>query len=244
MILLRTAAVILVVWGLGAFRDPRTRSLVYILPIPMTVVLVASGGRTYPQQVLGVLLVAVFFFVAQAVQRRTGRTTVTLAAGLVTYLAAAALLRHLPSPGLPTALVATLAGLALLITAQRSTEGTSPALPQSLREWRRFVVIAVTAVAATALGGLLGSLVVTFPYSGIPLVVDARHHLRPIARNVTRNCLALTAFFTAAITVQDHLPFPVTLLAAWTAFAITAAGVAAATRIAHAAALHEGPVGP
>jgi hypothetical protein len=109
-------AVALVVWSISLIRPVRVRALVYSLPVPMSLVLLAGPVRVDGTQVVGVLLL-VAFFAATAVLHARLRwpvvpAVVTAAAG---YVAAAwALPPHLPM--LPCLLAVTalwLAGLRL-----------------------------------------------------------------------------------------------------------------------------------
>ena len=58
-------------------------------------------------------------------------------------------------------------------------------------------VLALGALLMVGLGQLLQGMVVTFPYSGVLVVVETRRDLVEFRAHFARNSLALLAFFTA-----------------------------------------------
>ncbi|MFI7284751.1 hypothetical protein ACIBOV_31300 [Micromonospora chersina] len=95
----------------------------------------------------------------------------------------------------------------------------------------KLAVIFAGALLTGLLGGLLRGMVVTFPYSGVLVAVEARRQLAEFSRHFTRNSLALVGFLAGHHYLEGASP-AVALAAGWAAFAV----VAAALHLPHRAA--------
>ncbi|MEU1590344.1 hypothetical protein [Micromonospora sp. NPDC005710] len=225
-----------VVWAVSVIRSVRLRALVYSLPLPMTLALVTTGHRVEGPQVLGVLGLNLFFVVV-AVTHRRWRWPILLAdvAGIAGYVALSAGLLAVDIP-FEVALAGTLvlwlvAVLWLRRRARRRVAPTEEVAPEAvpgtqtrpdgLPALLKLVVIFVGAVLTQLLGAVLRGMVVTFPYSGVLVAVEARRQLAEFSRHFARNSLALVGFLTAYHYLQD-VSSAVALGAAWAAFAVVA----------------------
>lgn len=88
----------------------------------------------------------------------------------------------------------------------------------------KLVVIFVGAVLTGLLGELLRGMVVTFPYSGVLVAVEARRQLADFGRHFARDSLALVGFLAGYHYLQDVSP-AVALAAGWVAFGLLAAAL-------------------
>ncbi|MCM0679043.1 hypothetical protein NCC78_30890, partial [Micromonospora phytophila] len=223
-----------VVWAVSLIRSVRLRAFVYSLPLPMTLALVTTGHRVDGAQLLGVLGLNLFFVTVALTHRRL-RWPILLAdvAGIAAYVALSAGLLALPVPFEP-ALAGTVALwlLAMLALRRRARTvaaadpppgGAEPvdARRDSLPAPAKLLVIFVGAVLTGLLGQLLRGMVVTFPYSGVLVAVEARRQLVEFSRHFARNSLALVGFLTGYHYLQDVSP-AVALAAGWGAFALLA----------------------
>ncbi|MET8463732.1 hypothetical protein, partial [Micromonospora zamorensis] len=228
-----------VVWAVSVIRSVRLRALVYSLPLPMTLVLVSTdNNRVEGAQLLGVLGLNLFF-VTVAVTHHRLRWPILLAdaAGIAVYVALSAGLLAVVIPfevALAITLVLWLAAMLLLRRRARlNTVADDPAAavetsnggrPDGLPPLLKLVVIFVGAILTALLGAVLRGMVVTFPYSGVLVAVEARHQLREFSRHFARNSLALVGFLTAYHYLQD-VSSALALGAGWAAFAAVAAAL-------------------
>ncbi|MFI7609057.1 hypothetical protein ACIBTV_28620 [Micromonospora sp. NPDC049366] len=220
-----------VVWAISVIRSVRLRALVYSLPLPMTLALVSTGHPVDGAQLLGVLGLNLFF-VTVAVTHQRLRWPILIAdgAGIAVYVALSAGLLAVPVP-----FEGALAGMlmlwsaAMLVLRRRARSGVETAGADGSTDARRdglpallkLVVIFVGALLTGLLGGLLRGMVVTFPYSGVLVAIEARRQLADFSRHFARNSLALVGFLTAYHYLQDVSP-AVALGGGWVAFALVA----------------------
>ncbi|WP_433310338.1 hypothetical protein ACQP0U_22425 [Micromonospora sp. CA-269861] len=238
-----------VVWAVSVIRSVRLRALVYSLPLPMTLALLTTDYRVDGAQVLGVLGLNLFF-VTVAVTHQRWRWPILLAdgAGIAVYVALSAGLLAVDVPfeaALAGTLVLWLAAILWLRRRARSRAvvADEPATavaaderaasagevvaavetrPDGLPALLKLVVIFVGAILTQLLGAVLRGMVVTFPYSGVLVAVEARRQLGEFSRHFARNSLALVGFLTAYHYLQD-VSSAVALGAGWAAFAVVAA---------------------
>jgi hypothetical protein len=222
MTLLTGLVVTLVVWAVSLVRSVPLRALVYSLPVPITLVLVTTRIPVDARHLVGVVLLNVF--VAAVAWLHHGlRWPILLAdlAGVAVYVAGSwALLRSGPLPFVPV-LVATV-GLWLLLAALRPPRPAAGAAGRhAVPRLGKLLVLAAGALLMVGLGGLLAGMVVTFPYSGVLVVVETRRDLVEFRAHFARNSLALLAFFAAYFVVQG-VSRVAAVVVAWAAFACCA----------------------
>ncbi|MGW5669285.1 hypothetical protein [Micromonospora sp. NPDC003776] len=223
-----------VVWAVSLIQSVRVRAFIYSLPLPMTLALVATGHRVNGAQLLGVLGLNLFFLTV-AVTHRRWRWPILLAdlAGVAAYVALSVGLRAVPPP-FEVALAGTVAlwAVAMALLGRRPpTAPVSAAAAQPPAERRgglaapvKLAVILVGAVLTGLLGELLRGMVVTFPYAGVLVAVEARRQLVDFTRHFARNSLALVGFLAGYHYLQDVSP-GAALAAGWAAFGLLAAAL-------------------
>ncbi|WP_091320952.1 hypothetical protein [Micromonospora chersina] len=219
-----------VVWAVSVLRSVRLRAFVYSLPLPMTLALVTTGHPVAGAQLLGVVGLNLFFLTVAVTHRRL-RWPILLAdlAGVAVYVALSAGALAAPVP-FEAALAGTAAlwALAMVLLRRRSAAAPPPRPADTRRDGLtapvKLVVIFAGALLTGLLGGLLRGMVVTFPYSGVLVAVEARHQLPEFSRHFARNSLALVAFLTGHHYLQGTSP-ALALAAGWAAFALVAAAL-------------------
>jgi hypothetical protein len=215
--------VALIVWAISLVDSARLRAFVYSLPIPMTLVLLLRPVAVDGAQVLGIVLLTLFFgLVALLHHRYRWNILLADAAGVAFYVTAGAgLARAGGWPLGPTMVVVvvawTVANIATMLHSRRS-DARLTTMDGVVRSTEANLAIALAGSLVTAgLGRALGGLVVTFPYAGVLVAVQSRADLPQFARHFLRNSLSLVVFVAAFAQVQ-HLARGVAIAGAWAAF--------------------------
>ncbi|MEW2329973.1 hypothetical protein AB0880_19415 [Micromonospora chersina] len=219
-----------VVWAVSVLRSVRLRAFVYSLPLPMTLALVTTGHPVEGAQLLGVVGLNLFFLTVAVTHRRL-RWPILLAdlAGIAVYVALSAGVLAVPVP-FEAALAGTVAlwALAMVLLRRRPAAAPPPGPADARRDGLaapvKLVVIFVGALLSGLLGGLLRGMVVTFPYSGVLVAVEARRQLAEFSRHFARNSLALIGFLAGHHYLEDTSP-ALALATGWAAFALVAAAL-------------------
>lgn len=214
-------AIAVVVWSISMLRSVPLRALVYSLPVPMSLALVGSGVTVDGIQLVGVVLLVLFFAIVAALHLRL-RWPILLADATAAIACAAAgwaLPRGLPLvPALIGVVVLWLLALAVAPNATTEPVAMAPARRSVPQSGATLAGVTVTALAVLALGDQLAGLVVTFPYAGVLVAVEVRHQLTAFTWQFARTAIALVAFLTGYALLQDHGVAPA-LIAGWLAFA-------------------------
>ncbi len=214
-----------VVWAVSLIRSVRVRAFVYSLPLPMTLALVTTGHRVDGAQLLGVAGLNLFFGTVALTHHRW-RWPIAAAdlAGVAVYVAYSALLLAVAVP-FRTALAVTLLLWTGAMVVRHRWPGRDPDPVEGRRDGLavpvKLAVILAGSVCTGLFGHLLRGMVVTFPYAGVLVAVEARRHLVPFAWHFGRNSLALVGFLAAYHGLQDG-PAGIALAGAWAAYALLA----------------------
>ncbi|GAB7050918.1 hypothetical protein [Catenuloplanes indicus] len=195
----------------------RWKAVVYALPLPMTLALVASGAPVDARHLIGVVLLVLFFVLAGLLHHRFGLHILladTLA--IVAYLLVAWPLTTLGDlPFLPVLAAVCVLWAAIGLRRPPPPEA-GPPQPRRRPTLPQVALVVAAALLIAQFAGVLQAFVVTFPYSGVLVVIETRRSLPAFTRQFARASLALVAFLTAF-----HLAAPLgtgwALAAAWAA---------------------------
>jgi hypothetical protein len=223
--LLASILVTAVVWTVSMMPSVRLRAFVYSLPLPITLVLAATDVRVDGSLFLGVALLVAFFGLVALFHEGFG-WPILLAdlGGLAGYVGISALIGLLPPLPIVPALAAVSALWALTVAVLRPWRAADTPVRPARRTPAigKLVVVFAAALLTTQLGALLRGLVVTFPYSGVLVVIETRHQLAAFTRQFAMNSIGLVTFLGGFALLQD-LDRAVAMAAAWAAFGVTAA---------------------
>ena len=188
MTILSAAVIAVVVWAVGLIGPTRWRAVVYALPVPITAVMASTDLSVDARTLLGVGALCAFIVAVTWLHDRLGWPVLLAdAAAALLYVGLGALIARLPAlPFWPVAgaLVVVWVATAAAVLARPGV--ARPVVPQRRSVPGSLLKLAGVfgaALAMVALGGVLRGLVVTFPYSGVLVVVDARDRLPSFARH-------------------------------------------------------------
>lgn len=206
-------------------RSRPLKAFIYSMPIPITLVMLATNATVTASHLIGVVSLVLFFFVVAWLILRLGwHTLPAVAGGVVFYLLVALGAKALPTPAyLPTLAVVVVVWIGVVVHAFTrglpARQSEQPDAPVTLRgEALRLGVLTVATFSLVFLGRFLGGFAVTFPYSGILVSFGLGSETRAFARNFAIGSISLVAFFTAHWLVQDSVDQWLELVVAWASF--------------------------
>jgi hypothetical protein len=216
-------------------RSPPLRALVYSLPLPLSIALLATGGHVDGSNVIGLGLLVGFLWLVRLLYARTGSIAGAdlLAAGA--YLCLGWLMTSQLRPGF--ALSATVFGLGWLIFALWHRPGPIPAsTPSPVAVRAKGITVFGLSLLLLSARSLLAGTVVTFPFSGVFAVVEARENLEQLAAVFSRNSIAILSLLIAVRRTQPSLGIWRALLVGWSAYVAVLATLALRQRLTRTAA--------
>jgi hypothetical protein len=224
------ASIAAVIVTMSVLRNPALKALVYSLPLPLSIALVATGGHVDGSSVMGLALLVSFLWLVRLLYGRTGSIAGSDLLAAVSYLGLSWLLTRLFRPGFADA--ATLFGLGWLVFAFVHRPGPPHVAPQRRVDVRaKGAVVFGLSLLLLSARNLLAGAVVTFPFSGVFAVVEARENLAQLAAVFTRNSIAILALLIAVHATQRRLGLWPALLVGWSAYLVVMAALMLARRL-------------
>jgi len=216
------AAIGIIIFAMASIREVRTKALLYVLPIPISIGIIATHGIITASNVLGLVLTCLFLIGIRTLVDIYHVPIIT--ADILACIAYVGLgyvlikLVHLPF------IVMSMLYLALwaVVTWWMHTHQVSdtPSKPSALPPSTKGAIAGGISFGIYSFKDLLAGIVVTFPYNGVFAVIEVQHHLNVFVRSVIRNTIAITGLFATMYYLHAQLPLLLNLLAGWIAFGI------------------------
>jgi hypothetical protein len=218
--LLWVAVVSLQATALAYVLEPRWKALVSTLPLPFTVAVLALGSPVDASNILGLVLVFVFYLEVRWLHQRWSVSIVpAIVISALTYSALGALLAPiLPDTDLAFWLAAGLVwlfGLALLLKMPYRAE---PGHRSPLPVYIKLPVIVGVVLLMIAVKGVLRGFVTVFPAVSIVAAYESRYSLWTIGRQVPVLFVAMVPMMAAIRVAQTPLGLGPALVAGWAVF--------------------------
>ncbi len=225
--LLSAVAIGLVIFGMAKVPSLKAKALLYVLPIPISIGLIATHGVVSASNLIGLMLIWVFMVTTRFLHDKLRVAIIpsdVIAAVLYIVLGYFAItILVIPFWVALSIFVVLWSGIVLVfhqtVTPERSFS------PSALPPATKGLIATAVSYAIYSVQHLLAGIVVTFPYNGIFAVIETQHHLKHFIRAVVRNTAAIAALFTSMYYLQDVLSLALNLAVGWIAFAIVLAGV-------------------
>lgn len=188
-------AIASVIATMAAVPNPRLKAIIYALPIPITLVLISTGGAVNSSHVIGLLLITLFLWIVHFGYRLGLPILAADLLGTVVYVGAGWLLVTFTRP--PFALAVALYAcvwLGFCLVCRRGHAGAA-AEPSRVHPALKFAGVSLLAFGLLSVKNLLGGIIVTFPFSGVFAVVEGRSILGTMALKFTQNSIAILFLF-------------------------------------------------
>ena len=212
---------------MATLKSAKAKALVYSIPIPITVALIASGGKANSLSIIGLMLTTAFLWSVYYLHNK--RHWHVLSADImlaVLYVAVAYVLAKIVHINFVAIVSLYIAGWLTLmakinnlkpVTLSRKRAATNP--------WIKATMVFVIAFVLFTLKQYLAAFVVTFPYNGVFAVYENSGILQSLSAVFTRNSIALCSFFIADYAVGLHADKWLALVASWAVFGVVLVGV-------------------
>jgi hypothetical protein len=218
--LLSAVSIGIIIGLMARVHDARTKALIYSLPIPITIALIATNGIVTTSNIIGLALICGFIYltyILHTIMRL--HIIVSDVASAAAYIGIGYLLIktfHISFlTSVITYLVLWLIGMFLLRNHQVVE---NPRHPSAISPLTKTGVTTVVGFIMFSLKNVLSGIVVTFPYSGVFAVIETRSNLQIMSRIIFRNSAAILGLFVTLFLLQDRLSLVFRLLIAWIIF--------------------------
>jgi hypothetical protein len=198
------AAIAAVIVAMGAARNNVVKAVIYCLPIPITVVFIATDALVTSRHIIGLFLLNIFLWSVATLYKSTRNILLADSVAAAAYIVIGYFLVTYTRVSFVT--ITSAYALAWLIFCLLYPRGTpDEARPESSKVGPgiKFAGTAVLSFGLLSMQGLLSGVVVTFPFSGVFAVIEGRQILRTMALTFTRNSLALLALFVTLFMAQQ-----------------------------------------
>lgn len=196
-------AIGLVIFTMSILKAGHLKALVYSLPIPITIALVATNGHVNDSNIIGLFILcgflwAVHWLVNHRINIYLADIVASVAYVLIGYLA----ITYTKIPFVIGALVYLVAWLGFVFF-YKHTGDKKAGSSAKVKPIVKLPVVAALAYGLLSLKSYLAGVVVTFPFSGVFAVVESRDSLRVLAAVFTRNSIAILGLFVVMFYLDD-----------------------------------------
>lgn len=217
--LISALAIGLVIFTMSILKVGHLKALVYSLPIPITVALVATNGHVNTSNIIGLFILCGFLWMVYWLVNH--KTTIYIADSissvayiLIGYVA----ITYIRAPFALSAFAYLIAWLAFISfykhVSDKKVKSSAKVMPIV-----KLPIVTILAYALLSLKSYLAGVVVTFPFSGVFAVVESRHSLKTLAAVFTRNSIAILGLFVTMFYL-DHMQLGIRIIVGWVVYLV------------------------
>jgi len=219
------ATLIAVIIGvIAAIKNPKLKSLVYSLPIPITLTLIATQKKVDGTHVVGLALLTGFLYLTSWLMRRFNNIWIADIVAAIAYTAVGYILVK-GVPDLASNILLLSAGYFVfwvLVVFYPKKPKKRPVPPRSrVNPALKGAMVFPLAYLLLLLKNILQGVVVTFPYSGVFAVYEMRHELDILAYEFAKNSLAILVLLLIVYYAADSWGFYPAIIASWVGYIAT-----------------------
>lgn len=216
-------AIGIVIAAMASVHNVRTKALLYVMPIPISIGLIATHGVVTASNLLGLLLIWVFLFVCWQLSDKHHVHIIfaDVVAALLYIFLGYWLVRWIDWPFHYVIILFVVFWVAAILWLRSHPSSEKPHQPSPIPPIVKGTAAGLISFAIFGLKHLLAGIVVTFPYNGVFAVIEARHQLEIFIRAVIRNTIAIAALFITMYYVGPHVIEVLSFVLGWAAFGVT-----------------------
>lgn len=200
-----------------SIRSVQARGILYSLPLPITIALLALPREDTSSLYFGIPLLTAFLFIVALVEPRVGRFLAVLC-GLFAYIGVAGAVHKWVSFQDWLALAVSSLLLALMSILGSRVKRKATKVSQGSPGILEYVAVPAVTSATWTLGSILGPFLVTFPYSGVPTALAMRSGHLALAVGFSGQAWLLLGFVAIVDLTRTSTDLAFSLFLAWIAF--------------------------
>lgn len=216
-------AVALTVSIITAIPNPKIRGIIYVLPIPISIILIGTNGRVNATHIFGLVLVLLFMIVVWFLYVRLHLSIIiAIVLGVIFYVVAGITNQVIVHLNFWIAYGLAVLGWGLNAIYQPIKPSKLSYFPVKVRlgikgHSFRATIISVLTYCLIRIKDLILGAAVTFPFNGIFTVYIMRDQLQVLIAELLRNFIALFNFFAVVYVLQTHVILWQAVFVGWTA---------------------------
>ena len=205
---------------IASVKSTRTKALIYSLPIPMTLALIATGGHVNTSHIIGLFLVTLFLWFVTYLKSKGAHIVVADIIAAIAYIGAGYLMiTYTHIPFFVAFAVYVILWLLFISFYREKKFKESRKKVAKVSPLIKFPIVSIVAFVLLNLKSLLSGVIVTFPFSGVFAVIETQNMLRTLSATFARNSLGMLTFFTT-IYLADDLGLVAKLIIGWAVYLV------------------------
>ena len=210
----------IVIAVIASVKSPRTKALIYSLPIPISLTLIATGGHVNTSHVIGLFLVTLFLWLVTFLKERGMNIVLSDIIAAVAYVGVGYVLIAFTKIPFYVEVIGYVVIWLVFVTFYRETKTrVSKRKTKRVNPLLKFPIVSAVAFTLLNLSSLLSGVIVTFPFSGVFAVIETQNVLRTLSATFSRNSLGLLIFFITFY-VTNSLGLGWKLIIGWAVYII------------------------
>jgi hypothetical protein len=202
-------------------KTPKMKAIVYGLPIPITVALIASQKGVNESHIIGLGLLVGFLWLVKFLQARGWHVIFADLIAAIAYVSIGYVLVKFTAVSFEFAvfLYVIAWGAFVTLSKRRKIEQTQFS-SKRVSLWLRAIIVFCIAYFLLETKDFLSGIIVTFPFSGVFAVIEMKENLNTLAREFTKNSIAILAFFIAVWATMNLWGIMMAILVGWAVYAV------------------------
>jgi hypothetical protein len=210
-------AVGIIILIMALLKSGYLKALIYSLPIPITIALIATGGTVNETNIIGLFLLILYLWLMVFLVKRGMNVYVADIVAVIAYVVVGYVaITYIKLPFEVTLIIYAIFWVlyAILYRHKVSREVKSS---KRLNPVVKFPIVTITSFILFSLKSYLSGVVVTFPFSGVFAVIESRGTLRTLAAMFTGNSIGILALF-GVVYYLGSTNLVVKILAGWASY--------------------------
>lgn len=223
--LIMAAAIAIIIAIIAIVKNPKIKAIVYGLPIPITLALIATQKEVDGSHIIGLFLLTGFLWLVYWLFKFGANIVLADIFSAIIYASAGYfLLKIIPIENFYSLAIAYFVFwilFAIFIEHTPVSENEKREV-KKINPFLKMTVVFPLAFALLYLKGLLVGVVVTFPFSGVFVVVETRKYLKTIAWEFTKNSsISILIFLIVIHILSSQLGLYASIFIGWIVYLTT-----------------------